>query len=489
MLLSLKLTSKPGFLLLLAALNLGWSVSATAGKAHIMALPGLPISKDDLDGMLKRHVVRILVPISKTSFFLDKGEALGIEAELGQEFERWINRRYGNKKLKIHVGFVPTPRDQLLANLNAGKGDIAAGTLTITPERQAVVDFAAPWASGVREVLVTGPTATDIKSIDDLGSRPVLVRSSSSYYSHLVELNKARKAEGKSEVIIRPADENLEDEDLLEMVGTGMLPYAVVDRFTADAWAGLLKGITVHEDIAIYDGGEIAWAIRKGSPALRKELADFVTTHRIGTQFGNDVRQRYLRSAKPIRNALADADTDRLMLLLPFFDKSGQSVSVDPFLLAAQGYQESGLDQKIHNASGAVGVMQIKPSTAREKEIAINDVVSSAENNIQAGAKYLRFLADTYITDSDVDARDRVLMALAAYNAGPGNLKRFRDYAAKHGFKSNVWFGNVENGAAAIVGQETVQYIGNIYKYYIAYSQLIPAKEAQAVLPAKEAKP
>ncbi|MGH8335726.1 MAG: transglycosylase SLT domain-containing protein, partial [Gammaproteobacteria bacterium] len=357
----------------------------------------------------------------------------------------------------IHVGFVPTPRDQLLANLNAGKGDIAAGTLTVTPERQALVDFAAPCASGVMEVLVTGPSATDVKSIDDVGDRPVLVRSSSSYATHLAELNRTRKAAGKRELVVKPADEHLEDEDLLEMVGSGMLPFAVVDRFKANAWAGILKGLTVHDDIVIHEGGDIAWAIRKNSPALQKELAEFVSTHKIGTEFGNDLRLRYLKSGKTIRNALADAEKDKLTALLPSFRKSGDSFSIDAFLLAAQGYQESGFDQKMHNASGAVGIMQIKPSTAREKQIAINDVVSNAENNIQAGAKYLRFLADTYITDPDIDVRERTLMALAAYNAGPGNLKRFRKYATDHGFKSNVWFGNVENGAAAIVGQETVQ--------------------------------
>lgn len=467
-------------LLLSLASLVVFPVAGSAAQPEIMALPNIRPSKEDFDGMLKRRTVRILVPVSRTSFFLDKGTALGIEAELGREFERWINKKYGSKKLKIHVGFVPTPRDRLLADLNAGKGDIAAGTLTITPERQAVVDFAAPWASGVKEVLVTGPAATDIKSIDDVGSKPIMVRSSSSYATHLIELNKARKVAGKPQLIIKPADENLEDEDLLEMVSAGMLPWAVVDRFKANAWAGILKGLTVHDDIVIHQGGEIAWAVRKNSPVLQKELADFVATHKIGTAFGNDIRLRYLKSGKTIKNALADAEKDKLTILLAFFHKSGDVFSIDPFLLAAQGYQESGFDQKMRNASGAVGVMQIKPSTAKEKQIAIDNVSGSAENNIQAGAKYLRFLADKYITDPDINARERVLMALAAYNAGPGNLRKFREFATKHGFKSNVWFGNVENGAAAIVGQETVQYIGNIYKYYIAYSQLIPAKEASA---------
>jgi membrane-bound lytic murein transglycosylase MltF len=186
---------------------------------------------------------------------------------------------------------------------------------------------------------------------------------------------------------------------------------------------------------------------------------------------------RYFRSGKTIKNALAAQDADKLKSLLVHFRAFGTRYSIDPFLIAAQGYQESGFNQKMRMKSGAVGIMQIKPSTAHEKAIAIDDVASSAENNIHAGSKYLRFLADTYIKDAGIDDTNRVLMALAAYNAGPGNLKRFRENARKHGFDPNLWFGNVETGAAAIIGQETVQYVGNIYKYYIAYKILLPENE------------
>ena len=72
-------------------------------------------------------------------------------------------------------------------------------------------------------------------------------------------------------------------------------------------------------------------------------------------------------------------------------------------------------------------------------------------------------------------------MALAAYNAGPGNLKKFRDFASKQGLDPNRWFGNVENGAAAIVGQETVGYIGNIYKYYVVYAAQMKTNEKASV--------
>jgi hypothetical protein len=53
------------------------------------------------------------------------------------------------------------------------------------------------------------------------------------------------------------------------------------------------------------------------------------------------------------------------------------------------------------------------------------------------------------------------------------SAKRFRDKARHGGFDPNIWFGNVEHGAAATVGQETVQYVGNIHKYYVVYSTLL----------------
>jgi membrane-bound lytic murein transglycosylase MltF len=465
-----------------AAVTLGPACDPAIADPRVLALPSLKTWQGDFDGMLKRKLVRILVPTDRTSFFIDKGETLGFEAELGAEFESWLNKRHGKKNERIYVGFVPTLRGKLLSDLVSGKGDIAAGTLTITPERRKVVDFAAPWASGVREVLVTGSAAPAIGSLNDLGGKTILVRESSSYFEHLNALNADRSAKGLEPIIVKPADKNLEDEDLLEMVSIGLLPWAVVDRFKAQAWAGLLKGLTVRDDITISEGGDIAWAIRKDSPGLTKELAEFVSTHKIGTEFGNDLRARYFKTSKPLKNALAHGEAEKFKALRASFEKYGGKFSIDPVLLAAQGYQESELDQACHNGSGAIGIMQIKPSTAKEKPIEITGVAASADTNIHAGSKYLRYLADTYVDASVVDPRERVFMALAAYNAGPGNLKKFRDYARKHGFDSSIWFGNVENGAAAIVGQETVQYVGKIYKYYISYAPLRNAPPANATV-------
>lgn len=444
-----------------------------------MALPGVRAWNGDLDGMVKRRIVRVLIPHSRTLFFQDKGEVRGISAELTAEFETWLNKRYGKKPFKIHVAIIPTRRDELLSQLRQGKGDIVAANLTVTPERSALADFAKPWASGVKEILVTGPAAPSVATLDDLRGKEIRVRHSSSYFEHLTALNEKIAKDGGAPIKLTPADANLEDEDTMEMVSAGLLPWTVVDSHKAKIWAGILKGLTVREDIAFNEGGEIAWAFRKDSPKLKKELEEFVGATAGKSDF-NDIVRRYYRDGKTIRNALAEPEAEKFRALVKYFQNFGGRFAIDPYLLAAQGYQESGLNQNMRMKSGAVGIMQIKPSTAREKMIGIKDVVTHAEDNIHAGSKYLRYLADAYIADPAIDEINRVLMALAAYNAGPGNLKRFRDNAAKHGFNPNVWFGNVETGAAAIVGQETVQYVGNIYKYYVAYSVLLPVETANA---------
>lgn len=454
--------------LLLGAFSFLWLPSGNAQQASMISLPGLYSWKGDFDGMVERHAVRVLIPFSRTAFFLDKGEALGFEAELAHQLEQWLDKRHAKRPYHFQVALIPTHRDRLFSDLVEGKGDVAAGNLTITAERSAIADFVLPWATGVKEVLVTGPSAPAIKSIDDLAGHEIKVRKSSSYYSHVAKVNE--KFSFWHRIKVTAADENLEDEDILEMVSGGLLPWAVVDRHKAAAWASLLKGLTVREDIVFNEGGEIAWAIRKNSPILKKELDGFVSKHKLGTSFGNEIRERYFKSVKAIKDALADSEKDKLKALLPYFQKYGKQYSIDPWLVAAQGYQESGFNQNDRSRAGAVGIMQLLPSTASGEEVGIKDIVSSAENNIHAGTKYLRYLADNHVTGADIDARERVLMALAAYNAGPNNLAKFQDFAEKHGLKKNIWFGNVEHGAAAIVGQETVQYVGNIYKYYLAYA-------------------
>lgn len=462
---------------LLAALLVIFAVASPAASQTPAPLPrgaSLPQLKPwtgDFDGMQKRRVVRILVPYSKTLFFVDRGRQMGVVAEIGQRFEAWLNARYKTKALALTVAFVPVPRGGLEQALLDGRGDIVAGNLTITPERLALADFAAPWMSEVKELIVTGPSAPKLTSLEDLAGREVYVRAASSYASHLRELSKAFEAKGLKPVTIKPADINLEDEDLLEMVSAGLLPFAIVDDHKAALWSLVFKDLTVRPDLAVNTGGAVAWALRKNSPLLKAELDAFVREHKLGTTFGNDVKRRFFGSDRVVKNAYSEADAKRFRDLSALFRSHGDAYRFDWLMLMAQGYQESQLNQDRKSPRGAVGMMQLMPKTAAAKPIGITGVDADVSKNVQAGAAYMRHITDTYIArDPAIDERNRVLFAFAAYNAGPGNLRKFRRLAQEQGLDPNVWFGNVEHAAAQIVGRETVQYVTNIYKYYIAYS-------------------
>ncbi|HJR21866.1 MAG TPA: transporter substrate-binding domain-containing protein [Dongiaceae bacterium] len=423
----------------------------------------------DLDGMRKRRQIRMLVPYSKTFFFVDKGgKQAGITHDVGHAFEEWLNKREKTKTLKISIVFIPVARDRLLSGLVDGLGDIAAGNITITEERAKIVQFGDPFAKDVKEVLVTGPTAAPIATLDDLAGREIHVRRSSSYFEHLEAVSRALEAKGLKSIAISDLDDELEDEDIMEMVNAGLLPWAVVDEHKAQIWTSIFTKLTVRSDLAINAGGEIAWAMRKDDPQLLAVLNEFTKTHKIGTTFGNILKKRYLGSDSFVKRSTSTEEIDKFQAIAELFRKYGQQYDFDWLMIAAQGYQESQLDQSARSPRGAVGVMQLMPKTAADPTVGIPDI-ESVDNNIHAGVKYLRTLVDKYLDDPALDRKNRTLMAFAAYNAGPGNLRKFRKLAAESGLDPNIWFHNVEHAAAEIVGRETVQYVANIYKYYVAY--------------------
>ena len=420
----------------------------------------------DLDGMIGRRMIRALVVYSKTFYFIDRGAPHGTSYDTLSAFEAFLNAKLKRRHLRVHVVFIPVSRDQLLPALLEGRGDIAAANLTITPARRMLVDFSDPFWTGISELLVTGPSAHGIRSIDDLSGRKMLVRASSSYYEHLVGLNLQLQKEGKDRIELELAPENLEDEDLLEMVNAGLIPYVVVDSHKAHFWAKVFKHIEVHDDIAINRGGEIAWAFRHGSPELKRAIDEFVKRARKGTLFGNLTFAKYLRSTKWVRNATEKDEMARFEKAIALFKKYGRKYDFDWLMLAAQGYQESRLNQNRRSPAGAVGVMQVMPATGRAMDVGD---IRKLEPNIHAGVKYMRRMLDRYFHGAKLDSLNRNLFAFAAYNAGPARIAALRRIAAGRGLDPDVWFGNVELVAAQKIGRETVQYVSNIYKYYIAY--------------------
>jgi membrane-bound lytic murein transglycosylase MltF len=470
-------------LLLLVTSSLGQpSGSPQAKPAAKQAVRQLEIANKpwmgDFDQMLERRIIRVLVPYSRTLYFNDKGRERGITADTVRDFERWINKKYakmlGKRPLTIFI--IPTTRDKLLPDVSKGIGDIAAANLTVTEDRLKVVDFvtAPDWPS-VKEVVVIGPTSSAIAKTDDLSGKTVHVRKASSYYESLEALNARFKKEGKPAVTLVLVPDALEDEDMMEMLNAGLLEAIVVDDWKAKMWAQILPKIKVNEQAAVREGGRIGWAIRKGSPKLAAEILDF---HRSSLKKEGVVAQRlkqYVSRIKQIKDPTATAEWKRFEETVALFEKYGEKYSFDPLMLAAQGYQESQLDQKAKSPVGAIGVMQVMPATG--KELKVGDITVT-EPNIHAGAKYMDQLMTKYLSDANFKENDRSLFAFASYNAGPGNISRMRREATKRGLDADKWFNNVEIVTAQKIGMETTTYVRNIFKYYVAYKLQLEAREA-----------
>jgi membrane-bound lytic murein transglycosylase MltF len=442
--------------------------------------------KGDLDGILKRRVVRVLTVQNPILYFVDRGREVGITYESIKAFEKQLNDKLGNTVVRVYVVAIPVARDQLIPMLVAGRGDIAAAQLTVTPERKKQVDFSDPAATGVREVLVTGPGVTPVTSLADLSGREVYVRPSSSYAEHIATLNKRFAAEGKPPLKITPAPEILEDGDILEMVSAGLAPATVVDDFTADLYTQVFPNLQKHSDIASRPG-DIAWAFRKNSPKLAAAVNAFVKGHGQGTLAGNVLINKYLKTTQWVKNARSDEDRKRFVSMIDLFRKYGGEYDLDYLLMAAQGYQESQLDQSKRSHVGAIGVMQVMPATARDKAVNIPDI-GKLENNIHAGIKYNRWVIDNFYNEPGLSRLDKGLFAFASYNAGPSKVASLRREAKAQGLDPNKWFGNVELVAAKRIGRETVTYVSNIYKYYLAYQMMLQGEKARREAKAAAAK-
>ncbi|MGE5665183.1 MAG: transporter substrate-binding domain-containing protein, partial [Betaproteobacteria bacterium] len=212
----------------------------------------------DFDGMLQRRVIRVAVPYSRTLYFNDKGRERGVAADHVRDFERYLNAKYakqlGKRPLTIYI--VPTTRDELLSDVSGGLADIAAGNLTVTPEREKIVDFFAPAdQKPVSEVVVTSAKAPPLTQAEDLSGRTVHVRKTSSYYASLLALNERLKAAGKPPAQLVIVPDALEDEDLMEMVNAGVIGAIVVDDWKALAWAAVLPNLRVDQGAVLRSGG------------------------------------------------------------------------------------------------------------------------------------------------------------------------------------------------------------------------------------------
>jgi membrane-bound lytic murein transglycosylase MltF len=337
----------------------------------------------------------------------------------------------------------------------------------VTDARRAQVAFSAPYLRDVDELVVASKAAPPLETVDGLAGRRVHVVRGSSFAAHLRNLSEKLVARGRPPIDVVEVDPRLDVEDLLEMVHAGIFELTVADEHVAQLWAQVLDGIVVREELALSDGGEIAWAVRPDSRELLASLDAFVAQNRRGSLLGNIVFRRYFENTRWIRNPVDPeglASFDRYGPLLRIY---AERYGFSWLQMVALAFQESGLNHERVSPRGAVGLMQLLPSTAAS--LGFPDP-RNLEQNVHAGCKYMALLRDVVGQERPLAPDARLDLALAAYNMGRGRLRYVRRMASERGLDPDVWFDNVELMALERVGQEPVRYVANVNRFYVAYA-------------------
>ncbi|SDJ64204.1 Membrane-bound lytic murein transglycosylase MltF [Ferrimonas sediminum] len=424
----------------------------------------------DLDAMIARGEIRILTTFSLGWYYIDGGHPMGITYENGRNFEAFARRILGAPAKLLKVTLIPVRRDQLIPYLVQGYGDLIFANLTVTERRQGQIAFSAPISDDTQELIVTTAEFGEVTSLHQLAGKQVTVRRESSYYDSLMTMNERLKRKGRTEIQIDVADPRLEDEDLLKFVSSGVFQATVVDKHKLPVWLKRYPNLITLDAVPIRTDAQVAYGLRQHSPQLQSLMDRYATTYRTGGHTVNVLHHRFLQDDRWLTHARSSNNLDTLAQLQQWFQTYAEQYQFDWVLLASFAYQESKFKQTARSSAGAVGIMQVLPSTAADKQVAIKDI-HKPENNIHAGTKYLSVIRSRYFDDEALSPFDQMIFSIAAYNAGPNRINRLRQQASQRGLDPNRWFGNVEYLAAARIGSETVNYVANIYRYYIVYKR------------------
>jgi membrane-bound lytic murein transglycosylase MltF len=425
-----------------------------------------------LERVLEERFLRVITSRNDFDFFIHDGERGGYQYEMVREFTAFLNERHLKERgaLPIQFELVPVDDDQLIPLLLEGAGDLIAARLTITPERSARIQFSRPYQS-VDELLVTHDGTAPLSSLDDLSGRRVAVREKSSYAASLGRLNRALSEGGRAPVEVVFVDEAIATEGILELVAARRYDYTIADSLVAELAVRIHSSLLLVETMALREDGKLAWATRPEATALLEEMNAFLRRYRAGSLLGNLAVQRYFETEGRLARRFAEAETG-ISAYDDLFREHAEAFDLDWRLVAAMAYQESRFDPMAHNRWGAIGLLQIKLKTAREPYVGIPEIegAENVSNNIRAGLKYLNWIKARYFDgEPGMRERDRLRMAMAAYNAGPRAVIRARSRAKGQGLDPNRWFRHVELAMLGMRKSEPVKYVSEINQRYLSY--------------------
>lgn len=426
-------------------------------------------SFEDLPQLLKKRAIKVLVVNHPAYYFIYQSRPRGLAYDMMREYEKHLNNKhFKDTKLKFNVLFIPVPSSQIVNLLEQGYGDIAIGPLMIPQRQQNQVTHTEPIYIDHQLLLVSHRSTNAYTDIEQLSGKEIWIRSNSIYHPQLQQLNKQLQQLNKPPITINIVADELEDFELLDMVDNKQIFMTMTSNHSLHLWKRLYKNIQAHPNLAIGNRFHSTWAVRNHAPELTRSLNEFISKHKKGTKIGNILHRRYLVRNPWLKKVIHQQFENRYLETEKIIKKYAKQYQFDWQIILAQAYQESRLNQKSISHRGAVGVMQVLPSTAKEPYINIKNI-NKIDGNIHAGVKYLHFVQQRYFSHDKISKLDSILFSFAAYNAGPAKLRRLRKRAQQKGLDPNVWFNHVEKIAAEVIGRETVDYVNNIYKFYITY--------------------
>jgi membrane-bound lytic murein transglycosylase MltF len=413
--------------------------------------------------MLKLGEVRMAVPYERIIYVESKKQILGDAPEIVKYFGSFLSKKY---QKQIRVTIVPTTPGNLLSAIDLGKADFA---LIYSHEYDKHLQsgkylrYARPHFE--ESLIVSRAGTTPINSLLDLSGEDMCVSRFKDTQA-LLDANQTLIKSGKKPINIYQDKHALDDEDFLQMLNGGLITNTFVANWKAELWKPYFPNIQINENSKSPGGSPGDLVVRNENKALAEDVLSFAASPDLEEALNIYRKNEFNIRRDALKSPVTPIEWDRFESMINYFRLYGNQNRLDPLFLASLGFQESMLNQGAVSPTGAIGVMQLLPATGESLNVGN---IHLLEPNIHAGAKYMGSLIYALSIDGELSDIERNFFAVAAYNAGPNNIRKARQLASTMGFDPNKWFENVEMTTAKLFGIETFLYVRNVYKYYVVY--------------------
>ena len=414
--------------------------------------------------------VRFVLRNNLSSYYIWKGQLLGFHYELVKHFAK-------QHKLRYEIIVAPD-NTSLLDYLIEDKADIALGFLTPTQQRiEKGITFSRPYHYA-SELVIAHKSRPEITNLNELANSKFYLRESSSYWQTALGLQKQINS-----ISLVPVDETEETEFIIDNVGDRNYEMTIADSHIVDLELSFRDDI--QSLIALGEPKSQSWAVKSGNKKLLENVNDYIGKNYKGL-FYNVIYNKYFKNVKRLEKQYEDYTAQiESGILSPYDDiikTYAKKYDFDWLLLVSQMHQESRFNPNAKSMSGALGLFQLMPRTAKELGI---DNVQIPEQGIKAGVRYMDWVRQRMI-NAGIAEQELIWFTLASYNAGSEHVKDAMRLAKQKGWHADIWFGNVERAMLLLSqpkyaakarygyvrGLEPVTYIRQIKLRYETYKNI-----------------